>query len=500
MSEPHEVRSRDDDQQPPRRVGFAVAAVALLASLAIPDVPVGLGITLVAFAAAGAVALGGAVRLDGMSIVYTALALALASMAVLRASEWVVALGLAAAGGLGVLAVTRAVDWRQHFRAPFTVLAKVGLAGRFVIERLTPRTGASRRLGPVLRGVGLGGALLLVFGALFASADRAFARLAEDIFTPEISWDLVVARIVVFGFTLLGTGALILAGRRYALATEEGVATADGPRTGVGRVEWMTALGLLVGLFVVFVAVQITTLFGGHRYVLETEGITYAENARQGFFQLLAVGVLTLAVVAGAIRWARRQTRVDEVVLRVLLGTLSLLTIVILASALRRLSLYEEAFGLTRLRLSVHATILWMAGIFVLLLVAGALSRITWLPRATVVFSALSILVFTLLNPEGVVARRNVERFQETGRLDLEYALTLGADAVPALAELPPPLACWPLSQIAQGIPAGDPVLGWNLSRANARSVLAERAGDLAGNCDDDVLRSYPGVDQGSLL
>ena len=66
-------------------------------------------------------------------------------------------------------------------------------------------------------------------------------------------------------------------------------------KVALGRLEWALPLGALVVLFAGFVALQLTTLFGGERHVLETAGLTYAEYARSGFAQLLAVAALTLA-------------------------------------------------------------------------------------------------------------------------------------------------------------------------------------------------------------
>ena len=470
-----------------RRVALAVAAVALFAALAVPDIPAGLSITLVVFGVAGATALALPTQIDRVTLAYAGLALALATMPVVRASEWVVAIDLLAAMGLGALAVTRALAWREIFGAPFAVMSKLWQAMGFVITPLLPRR-APGRLGPVLRGAALGSVLLFVFGALFASADRAFARIASDFLLPDVNLGLLPARLFVFGATLVGSGALILAGRRYALDTEGDVSVSE-PTPRLGRTEWVTALTLLDLLFLGFVLVQVTVLFAGHRYVLATEGVTYAEYARQGFFQLLAVGALTLAVIAGAARWARREGSRDMLVLRLLLGALSLLTLVILASALRRLNLYEEAYGLTQLRFSVHATILWMAGIFVLLLVAGATMRTSWLPRFVILFTAAGILMFSLINPDGVVAARNVERFETTGQLDLAYVQSLGVDAVPALAALPPGLRCWTLQPTAVRLTSSDPLLGWNLARERARSVLGNAVGAAASACDPEALQ-----------
>lgn len=62
-------------------------------------------------------------------------------------------------------------------------------------------------------------------------------------------------------------------------------------------------------LFLGFVAVQLRVLFGGDRHVLTTDDLTYAEYARQGFWQLLAVTGLTLLVIAVALRKAARRRR-----------------------------------------------------------------------------------------------------------------------------------------------------------------------------------------------
>jgi hypothetical protein len=155
--------------------------------------------------------------------------------------------------------------------------------------------------------------------------------------------------------------------------------------------------------------------------VLQTAGLTYAEYAHQGFGQLMAAAALTLAVIA----LARR----DSPVLTLLIGLLCALTLVVLASALKRLELYEEAFGFTRLRLLAHAAILWLGALFVLIVAAGALKRTRRLPRATVALSAAAALAFALANPDARIAEHNLERFEETGKIDRVYLVHLSADA-----------------------------------------------------------------------
>lgn len=203
--------------------------------------------------------------------------------------------------------------------------------------------------------------------------------------------------------------------------------------------EWALPLIVLNLLFAVFIAVQLAVLFGGYRKVFEKTGLSRSEYARQGFWQLLWVTLLVLLVIGLARRWAPRDGARDSALVRAVLGVLCVLTLVVAASALRRMDLYVEEYGLTRLRVSVAAMELWLALVIVLILVAGAVGG-RWLPRAVAASGAAAVLTFGLLSPDALVAESNVDRYERLHKLDVEYFQELSADAVPALDRLPEPL------------------------------------------------------------
>jgi hypothetical protein len=312
--------------------------------------------------------------------------------------------------------------------------------------------------------------LLLVFGTLFASADAAFSALVPDVDLPSVPRRAVVLLLVSgLALTVAFVGAVPPAWDVLAPRPARPVRTA----------EWAVPIAVLVALFLGFVLVQLTVLFGGHRHVLETSGLTYAEYARTGFGQLLVVTVLTLSVIAAAARFAPRVTVVQRLTVRALLGSLAGLALLVVASALYRLHLYEEAFGFTRLRMFMNAFETWLGGLLVLTLVAGLRLSAGWLPRAAVVTAAAGLLAMAAVGGDGFVAERNVDRWARTGNLDLAYLQQLSADAVPAIDRLPEPLRSCALDPSmatgAGGTGLTDGPGGWNLARSRARDALDRR-------------------------
>jgi len=191
-----------------------------------------------------------------------------------------------------------------------------------------------------------------------------------------------------------------------------------------------------------------------------------------------------LVVVAVAKRYAPSASEGDRFTVRALLGLLCALTLVVVAVALRRLYLYEETFGWTRLRLWVHAFELWLGFVVVLVTVAGVVKgRVPWLPRAVAASGAVAMILLAVLNPDRFIAEHNVARFADTGKIDVPYLRGLSADAVPALDELPEPRRSCALQEIASELRENEPAMSANLARAKAREILERRPADRSIEC-----------------
>jgi hypothetical protein len=311
---------------------------------------------------------------------------------------------------------------------------------------------------------------VVVFGLLFASADAVFARWAGAV-VPDLRLDSFVLR----AFIAVAVGGVVLAATYLALNPPRVERGAGPVRSVAHRYEWLAPVLLVDGVFLVFLGAQATVIFGGHDYLERTTGLTYAEYVHEGFGQLTLATALTLLVVWAAARKARRTAAADRAWLRGSLGLLCVLTLVVVASALYRMHVYQEAYGFTRLRLLVDVFEGWLGLLVLGVMTAGLTLRAAWLPRAALLSGAGLLLLLAAVNPDAWIAQHNVDRYDETGKVDWYYLQQLSADAVPVLATLPDDVVECALRGHE---PGSDDWLEWNHGRQRAESLMRSSLAD----------------------
>lgn len=287
----------------------------------------------------------------------------------------------------------------------------------------------------IIKGVIMAVPILIIFGVLFSQADLAFSKFIKnfvDINISERSIQYLVLMLFAFVASLSFLSYIFPAKEILPTTTSEKSDAAIRPDRGI---EMLVFLGLIAALFLVFIGFQVTYLFGGETNIVNA-GFTYAEYARRGFWELLAVGILSLLVLFASEKYAGAESKRN---IRFLIPSLILIAevLVIIASAFKRLSLYIDAYSMTELRF-------YVAGFIILLLALFILLAIKFIKRKQEQFftfgTLLSVIVFlvaiNIINPDAFIARSNMEQYNRIGKIDVPYIGKLSADAEPWKIEL----------------------------------------------------------------
>lgn len=360
------------------------------------------------------------------------------------------------------------------------------LKGAYVSSRAellwlrVPRLAIGGNASAVLRGGLLLLPFLLVFGGLLASADAQFEKLVRRLF----DWDtktflLHVVWILVFAW--LGTGYLLGTFDDAQDKPGQGLITPSRPFT-IGGIEAAVVLGGLNALFLTFLLLQFGYLFGGASHVKDTVGLTLAFYARRGFFELVLLATLVLGLLWSGEWILRREHPAAERWFRGLAFLMVAMVFCIMASAMHRMWIYMQSFGLTELRLYTSAFMVMLAAVFVWFgatVLAGRRERFV---TGVVVIGFVSLLGLEALNPDAQIARESLERFEKGRPADISYLSKLSLDAVPVVAahrsKLDAQLTKWFQSAFAQRIENRAKLdwRSWNWSFDRAANALTSSA------------------------
>lgn len=330
----------------------------------------------------------------------------------------------------------------QWHRWPFvqkvflTIGAAIAYAFRFVLHG--PRMAArgmdenkSATIRKILIGVAISFPLLFVIINLLVSADQQFGEmlgaLPRWLLALRIEEEILRTIAIIF-YTLAIFGVLQVLRIRQSNLAE--------PLESKAKMSWdsvisITVLILLNIVYLLFVVVQFQYFFS------ETlkEGYTYAEFARRGFFELLFVTMLNLLIISTLVAFVEKVSKAMTLAIKGLLSLLVVFSGVMLYSAFIRLFMYEEAYGFTFARVLAHSFM-----IFLLVVLVYSLMRI-WMERLSLVrFYIISAIIFyTMINTvqlDRFIVEQNLQRYKETGKIDIYYLNSLSYDGVKGLVEL----------------------------------------------------------------
>ena len=272
------------------------------------------------------------------------------------------------------------------------------------------------------------------------SYDSLFTGLLKDIFNIEgtqlLSHGVSILFGIPVGMYLFGAHISAADGKGADFITREGCEkTAEKVKIAPAVTVLAAALPVLF-LYVVFFISQWSYYLSGFTGLLP-DGFSYADYAREGFFQLCTVAVINLLLLSALSLFMKRSKTAQRILYKLLAIIFVVSTLVLMATAMAKLIMYIRIYGLTPKRVYAAWFMAVLALVFILVAVKQFVSRLNTVAWAMAIFVVM-FAALSLSNPGAIIARYNVDRY-EAGTLesvDIEAMEELGLAAVPELVRL----------------------------------------------------------------
>lgn len=188
----------------------------------------------------------------------------------------------------------------------------------------------------------------------------------------------------------------------------------------------------ILTIYTIFVVIQFKYLFSGATLPY---GLTYAEYARKGFFELFALTGVNIAVILITVHLTKEMQSAWGRITKWLCCYFCAITIVLLISSLYRMWLYNADDGLTRLRFLVFGFLIFES--------IGLIITFFYIfkPKFNIiaVYSSIGLIYYLLLNivpMDYYVAKSQVDRYLNGSNAGIPYTITLSADAAPQIERI----------------------------------------------------------------
>ncbi len=309
--------------------------------------------------------------------------------------------------------------------------------------------------------------LAIIVLALLASSDALFEDVVDNVisYIPELSFATFFEILFAIPVAMYMFGAVSSSGK---LKSGEGFDT-DKLKVMPPVISYF-AVSPICLFYVAYIITQTVNIANAVNKTLD-----YSEFARRGFFELCAIAVINLGVIAVMASFSRSTKGI-----KVFSALLSVLSLGVIATAITKMGMYIAEYGMTLLRVYTSWFMLVMALIFVLVIVFQFKEYKFW----KALFIGFTALFFVLCfgNVDGNIARYNISAYESGNieKLDVYAFDELGISAVAPLedfiesgkAEDYKYAIGWYLGGVEDNFDRNDKFAYFSIPRANAGASL----------------------------
>lgn len=373
-------------------------------------------------------------RLSALSVVCGLLALGLGAIFVCTTNGSVRFFATVVGFLLGLacfhsMAVEPAVGNRRTAGIAITAAATIGNVGIAVRSLFSGENGEKKAVGKALLGLACSLPIVAIVLPLLLSSDYAFKGMMDNLFSDAVGTIAKSVFGIGLAFPLVSYGLSLKHKRTFTLG--------ESRFGGIEGVYILSFLSVISVIYLMYLFSQLAYFFSAFRGFLPEGDITVAQYARKGFFEMCVIAVINLMLVVAAMTLAKKKNGKVSHPIKAVCSFISLFTLIIIATAVSKMVLYIGSFGMTVLRLTTSAFMVFLAVVFLALIGRIYIRRINAVKTALIT-AGLILLVLGVGNVNTVCARYNYEAWQSgtLEEIDVAAMTELGDEGVPYLVKL----------------------------------------------------------------
>lgn len=286
--------------------------------------------------------------------------------------------------------------------------------------------------GKVLLGVVCAIPTMAILVLLLRSSDAAFDGLITKInnYIGDSNSIIIKVLVAILFFPFLLSLGLGLAKNKREQKDWKIKAEIDS----VFAISFLSAISLV---YLTYIFSQFAYFFSAFKGLLPN-GITHASYARRGFFEMTVIAAFNFVLIClASLLIKRNENGKRKPLLNAVIVFIGAFTLLLIATAISKMVLYINAFGMTRLRILTSAFMVFLAVLFITVILRVFIHKIPVI-KTGIVTATVVLLLLGFCDVDKTVARYNLFAYEQgyTKSLDVEAIGDLGYGAVPTLYEI----------------------------------------------------------------
>lgn len=321
---------------------------------------------------------------------------------------------------------------RQTAGIFYSAASTMGNIGVSLKSLFTGGNGDKKTIGKALVGLICAIPVLIIVVPLLISSDDAFSGMMSNIFSGSGNVFTTLLKAIfgaVISMFVISYGISLKFGRVSK--------TKDSKFAGIENVYIISFLSAIAVCYLLYLFSQLAYFFSAFSGFLPNDDITYSQYARKGFFEMCIIAVINLFLVFLSMLLAKKQNGRVCLGIKIIATFISVFTLIIIATAISKMVLYINEFGMTVLRIGTSAFMIFLSVVFIAVILRIYINKIN-IVKTALITSGIVILLLGAVNINAVCARYNYESYKE-GRLDtidIETLYNLGDEGIPYVVRL----------------------------------------------------------------